>query len=180
MRGSAVTTLFVLVVWAVTLPGCATIFTGTNDTITFESQPAGARIMIDGVDRGTTPLTTPVKRKLGGASVTYRLDGYETRTFNLSTGFNTVAVANILCLWGVVLCGGVDLLTGALMSYDVKNYDVRLDSRSSLEEQLSVDKVYYAHDFQQHGPGWSDLPAEVIRPGVALVNTTSGQILVLR
>jgi uncharacterized protein YceK len=173
--------VFGLLLFSVLLAGCATIFSGTRDTITFESQPAGARVMIDGVDRGTTPLTTSVNRKLGGANVTYRLDGYETRTFPLSTGFNTVAIANILCFWGVVVCGGIDLITGAMFRYDVTNYDITLDPRrSSLEEELDVASVYYAEDFVQSGLGISETMAGVIRPNVALVNSATGQVLILR
>lgn len=43
---------------------CATIFTGTKDTIVFNSDPSGAKIFIDGLEVCKTPCTTKLKRSL--------------------------------------------------------------------------------------------------------------------
>ena len=44
------------------LAGCATLFSGTEETITFNSEPSGAAVVIDGLTVGHTPLTIEVDR----------------------------------------------------------------------------------------------------------------------
>lgn len=109
------------------IASCATIFTGTTDSITFETNPPGAMLMIDGIDRGRTPVTLPVNRAgLGDRHVTFRLDDYQTRTFVLQKQFNMVTVANIVCLVGFWICGAVDLLSGAAFKFDPTYYSFEL------------------------------------------------------
>lgn len=169
-----------VVALSLVLSGCATIFSGTNDTIVFESEPAGARVLIDGVDQGVTPLTTSVKRSLGGVDVTYRLDGYETRTFDLGQEFNTVTIANIFCLAGFWVCGGIDVLTGAVMKYSPRSYNITLDARDmdTLEESLDVEEVLFEDELERDALG--NPTTDQIRPNVALVNSATKQIIIIR
>ena len=114
-----------LVLFAVLLaPGCATLFSGTSDQVTINSEPEGARILIDGIDQGTTPATISVKRPgFDDTQVTLRLDGYRDRVFSLQTEFNTVSILNVLVWPGFI----VDFLTGAITKIDPTTYDIRLD-----------------------------------------------------
>lgn len=160
-----------------TVGGCATMFSGTSDTITFESEPSGALVVIDGVDRGRTPFSTSVGRDIGGADVLYRLEGYETRSFELGQEFNTTAIWGIFCF---PLCPIVDVLTGAIMKYDPVLYSQQLDRRDTgvLEEILEVDEVIFEGDLERDAFG---MPAvDRIRPNVALVRSASRQILIFR
>lgn len=106
--------------------GCATLFTGTSDTISFNSEPDGADVMIDGFIVGQTPVTLPVKRSLSGKTVTMSLDGYNPVTFQLSNTFNIISVLNLSNIIG----WGVDAVTGAVMKYDRPVYTVDLDRGS--------------------------------------------------
>lgn len=157
------------------LGGCATIFTGTDDTITFQSEPSGAMVMIDGVDRGRTPLTTSVNRDVNSADVTYRLEGYETRTFELGQEFNMTAILSLFCF---PLCPAVDLLSGALMEYDPTSYTLELVRREGLETALDVDRVLFVHELERDALGL--IRADRIRPNVALVNSDTRQIAIFR
>ena len=47
---------------AVFINGCATILTGSSDDLNFTSNPSGAKILLDGLEIGTTPATIEVKR----------------------------------------------------------------------------------------------------------------------
>jgi hypothetical protein len=107
------------------LQSCATIFTGTRDTIHFESQPSGAKVRIDGLDMGRTPLDLSVKRSINDKVVNMSLDGYETRNFGLSQEFNAVSILNLFGLLG----WAVDAATGSLMKYDMKAYTIELDPK---------------------------------------------------
>ena len=111
------------IVGLLTLQSCATIFTGTRDTIHFDSKPAGAKVRIDGIDMGRTPLDVSVNRSINDKAVTMQLEGYETRTFVLSKEFNLISVLNLFGMIG----WAVDAVTGALMYYDMNQYTVDLE-----------------------------------------------------
>lgn len=109
------------------LNGCATIFSSTEDDITFDSNPQGARIVIDGITVGTTPATIEVDRPgLEDTDVTVELEGYDPLRFELDKEFNNVAILNVL-FWPGFL---VDALTGALTKYDKKSYNIDLEKRT--------------------------------------------------
>lgn len=114
------------------LTSCATIFTGTKDTLRFDSEPQGATVYLDGLEVCKTPCTTKVKRSLSEKLAEIRLDGYETRVITLDRKFNAVSIINLFGLIG----WGVDAATGSLMKYDRKGYDIKLekDKRTSLIE----------------------------------------------
>jgi hypothetical protein len=107
------------------LQSCATLFTGTRDTIHFESQPSGAKVRIDGLDMGRTPLDLSVKRSLNEKVVNMSLDGYETRNFPLTSEFNAVSILNLFGLIG----WAVDAATGSLMKYNMKAYTIELEPK---------------------------------------------------
>lgn len=130
MRHSLISiTAFALVTlfWA----GCATVFTGTEDEIYINSDPEGARIFVDGIERGQTPDYLYIKRTIGSREITLKLNGYEARTFYLQKEFNAVSLLNILIPVGFI----VDAATGSLMKYQPKGYDISLDRKLSLNVQ---------------------------------------------
>ena len=101
---------------------CATVFTGTKDRIAFNSTPSGAIIYIDGIEQCKTPCSLKVKRSFDEKEVEIKLDGYETRFFELDKEFNVVSVLNL----GNLLGWGIDVLSGAVFKYDKKSYDFTL------------------------------------------------------
>lgn len=105
------------------LSGCATIFTKPSDTITFKSIPEGARVEINGVSVGKTPVTVPVKRSLTPPHVQMKLDGYETHYIVMQNSFNKIATFDIL-FWPTFV---VDALTGKIMKYDITSYESNLE-----------------------------------------------------
>jgi len=47
------------------LSGSATLISGTTDTLSFQSDPSGAMVYLDGQPIGTTPMSLSVKKKPG-------------------------------------------------------------------------------------------------------------------
>ena len=109
------------------MTGCATIFTGTKDRIAFSSTPSGATIYKDGVEICTTPCNYNVKRSLNDTEVEFKLDGYETRLITLDKEFNLVSIINLGNLFG----WGIDALSGAVLKYDRRSYDIKLTKEKS-------------------------------------------------
>lgn len=61
------------------LCNCATVFTGSRQTIQIDSEPAGAEVLVDGVHMGETPTPVRVKKQFRGQLITLKADGYETK-----------------------------------------------------------------------------------------------------
>jgi len=116
-----------LVIALFLMTGCATIFTGTKDRIAFNSTPSGATIYKDGIEICTTPCNYKIKRSLNDTDVEFKLDGYETRLITLDKELNLVSIINL----GNLLGWGIDALSGAVMKYDRKSYDLKLTKEKS-------------------------------------------------
>ncbi len=108
-----------LLITFIAISGCATIFTGTTQEINFSSEPTGAKVYIDGIEEGTTPLTATFK-KGKEYNIDFKLKGYEDKSLRLtySIGVGWVILDVIAGLVGVV----VDAITQAWFSFDVENY----------------------------------------------------------
>ena len=116
-----------LVIVLFLMTGCATLFTGTKDRIAFSSTPSGATIFKDGVEICTTPCNYKIKRSLNDTDIEFKLDGYETRLITLDKEINLVSIINL----GNLLGWGIDALSGAVMKYDRKSYDIKLTKEKS-------------------------------------------------
>lgn len=107
------------------LSSCATVFTGSKQTVQINSMPPAADIEVDGVKVGVTPMAVSLKKGFTGQTLSLKLDGYETKTFQPTTTFNPVAILNLFGLIG----WAVDAATGAMMKYDPKVYDLQLEQK---------------------------------------------------
>jgi hypothetical protein len=114
----------IITVGAIALCGCSTIFTGTKSKVQIESVPSGARVQVDGVDRGVvTPTPVSLKRGASGQTVTLLMSGYRPKSFQPETTFSTVSVLNLFSLLG----WGIDAASGALWTYEPKFYSIQLE-----------------------------------------------------
>jgi hypothetical protein len=116
------TSLILMLAIMFLISSCATLFTGSQQTVQINSLPSGAKIQVNGVDRGTTPTAIKLKKGNEGQVLTLKVDGYETKTFQPETAFNGVSILNLFN----VLCWGIDAATGALWKYDPKFYEIEL------------------------------------------------------
>jgi hypothetical protein len=105
------------------LSSCATIFTGTKQTVQIDSEPPGAKVLVDGIDRGYTPIGVSLKKGSDGQMVTLKYEGYKDKSFQPETTFNGVAALNLLN----ILFWGIDAATGAVWKYDPKYYKIEME-----------------------------------------------------
>jgi hypothetical protein len=161
---------------AVLLAGCATIFTGTRDTIAFNSTPDRATVLIDGIERGRTPTALRVKRTVGDRIVTLRLEGHADRTFVLGKEFNVVSVLNLKNVLG----WGVDAATGALFRYSDRTYHLELHQRQQLARSLQVDDVLLLTELERNAAGDFVLAPGSAQAPVAAVDPVTWDVLIVR
>lgn len=101
---------------------CATIFTGTKQNVQISSTPPGAKIAVNGIDRGITPALVSLKKGNGTEVITLSHEGYEDKTFQPEHTFQPVAILNLFGILG----WGIDAVTGALWKYDPSFYNIEL------------------------------------------------------
>lgn len=106
-----------------TLSSCGTIFSGTSGVVTFTSNPSGAKVSVDGMYIGVTPVTTSLKTN-NDHIVIIKLDGYQDATAMVTRGFNGVSILNLLS----PVCWIVDIVAGGLWKFDRDVIGVELDS----------------------------------------------------
>lgn len=99
---------------------CASIFTGAKRNVLFESDPSGAKVFVNGFEKGTTPVQIKVK---ADDRVDFRLDDYRERVVVMDSKFNLVSILNGFSIIG----WGVDALTGSLKRVDTKYVKVTLE-----------------------------------------------------
>ena len=129
--------LFTIVI-SVVINGCATILTGSTDTISFDSDPEGAKIMMEGLEIGKTPASITLKRPgFSDKEVILKLEGYEDRRFILQKEFNAIAILNFAGWVGWI----IDIATGSVFKYSRKAYDMDLEPKAYNINELQKDTL---------------------------------------
>ena len=119
------------------LVGCATVFTGTNQVISINSNIEGAEVRIDGNMVGTTPYSGHVRKASGAKTVLISKPGYQSQQVSLHAAINPVAIMSIV-FWDL---GTTDFLSGAAWEYIPNSYYVNLlkaDRSSSSSREIRV------------------------------------------
>jgi hypothetical protein len=105
--------LVTLAAFSFTTGGCATLFTGTSDTVLINSEPPGGKVMINGNFMGTAPVSLSLKRSRD-YEIMIKKEGYETTSALLNRTFNFVTVLNL----GWICCWVLDFVTGAAWRFE--------------------------------------------------------------
>lgn len=111
----------VILLMTIFFTSCATVLSGSTDSVHFDSEPRGAEVIIDGDVMGVTPLTLELKRRKF-KNVEVSLEGYQTQSRPLEKSFDSVAALNIF--WDL---STTDLITGNAFKYDPGSYHFRLE-----------------------------------------------------
>lgn len=104
--------------------GCATIFSGSRDVIKFTSEPSEAKVLVNGIEEGKTPLTT-VLRKGSDYEIQIVKDGFKPKNFTLtySLGAGWLILDIIGGLVGII----VDAATGNWNEFDKDSFKAVLE-----------------------------------------------------
>ena len=123
---------FSLLLSLLLLSSCATIFSDSSDKITFNSDPAGAEVYINGVVKGKTPLEVTMERDtFKKYTVQFKKVGFEAQESQITKTLNTTALFNIAWLCFSETSAGIDALTGAIIRYSPTAYMAILKKQGS-------------------------------------------------
>ncbi|WFB36220.1 PEGA domain-containing protein [Kiritimatiellota bacterium B12222] len=116
----------VLGLTVILLSGCASVFSGKTQEMSFMTEPDDVTISIDGRTIGKTPLTTYITRK-NNQILTFEKEGFKPVKMDLATSTNGWFFANIL---GGIFIGPffstTDASTGAIYEYSPSQYYITL------------------------------------------------------
>ncbi|NQX84500.1 MAG: PEGA domain-containing protein [Flavobacteriaceae bacterium] len=93
------------------LTSCATIISGSRQNVEITSKPTSAKVYINEIEVGNTPIQKNLKRNQE-YNLVLKLDGYETYETKLDKKFNAWYIGNIAFggLIGII----IDPITGAI------------------------------------------------------------------
>jgi len=116
------------------LTSCASILTGSKRKVLFESNPNGAKVYVNGFEKGVTPVQIKVKAE---DRIDFRLENYKERVVVMDSDFNLVSILN-----GISIIGwGIDALTGSLKRVDTKYVKVDLESVATASNYLEKGRI---------------------------------------
>ena len=111
-------------VMVLSLIGCATLFKEKNKTVSFDLDPQGATVYIDGNRMGTTPMPLNLSNKKA-LTVTFKKEGYEDKTYIINTKIGAGWVI-LDCLGGFIPVV-IDAVTENWYSLESDSVKVMLD-----------------------------------------------------
>ena len=112
--------LILLLFISLFITSCASILTGSKRKVLFETEPTGAKVFVNGFEKGKTPVQLKVRAE---DRIDFRLDDYTERVVVMDSKFNAVSILNGLSILG----WGIDALTGSLKRVDTKYVKVTLE-----------------------------------------------------
>jgi hypothetical protein len=123
IRPSSVAAL--LVTGALAASGCATVVKGTDQNMTFNSEPDGATVTVGGRAIGKTPVSVTID-KAQHQSLTFEKEGYKPYTTELSTTQDGWFWGNAVFLVYGFFGSTTDASSGAIYKYSPDHYFVTL------------------------------------------------------
>lgn len=111
----------ILPLTALLLSACGTLFTGTTQNVSFNSNVKGAKVYIDGMEICTAPCQTTIDRSSDSLQVVAKKKGYEDRVVILRSGINRTSFFNLTFAPSWL----TDLVAGGVWEY--KNNQVYLN-----------------------------------------------------
>jgi hypothetical protein len=120
----------VLLFAVVFLSGCATLVNGTRQDIRIVSEPAGAKVFVDGELVGESPVTVAMTRD-EYHTVEIQKDGYETFDETIGRSWSPWFLGNLFpCLpCSLAVFGAVDYFAGSAYELSPTRIEAQLEAK---------------------------------------------------
>ncbi len=110
--------------------GSATMFGDSTQSVSFNSEPDGATVLLDGVKKCKTPCTLSLKKNKY-ESVVFEKNGYQSRTMPIESSIGGAVLLNILFGYAGVFSTTSDVTNGSAYNYSPNQYYVELKKKKS-------------------------------------------------
>ena len=151
-----------VVVAALLLPSCATLFTKSSKELTFKGVPGTTVIDADNnipiAEIGSNGFATvKVRKQLKSKKITARNDGYTPGDYKLGTKIQWPFFCNLI--FGGILGMGIDAATGKMMTWKNDVVDVTLMPEEKVDFEESVEEEVV----DPGKPGSTDMEKAIVR-----------------
>ena len=99
---------------------CASIISTSKRKVLFETDPPGAKVFVNGMEKGITPVQLKVKAE---DRIDFKIVDYQEKIVVMDSKFNLVSILNGFSIIG----WGIDAITGSLKRVDTKYVKVTLE-----------------------------------------------------
>lgn len=106
--------------------GCAIIFKGTKEEVSFDSGPGAAEVYVNGAKVGVTPCRVQLKSK-EEYTIEFRKEGYQTKSIRISNSVGAGWV--VLDILGGLIPVIIDAATGAWYYLDQTSVNAVLEKQ---------------------------------------------------
>ncbi|MBJ2173056.1 PEGA domain-containing protein [Aureibaculum sp. A20] len=133
----------------VLLSSCATIISGSRQTVGITSEPSSAKVYINEIEIGKTPVEKKLKRNQEYQLIV-KLDGYKSYETKLVKKFNAWYIGNVLIGGTIGLI--IDPITGAMFKLKPEEIDGDLKSGTTLKTKNGN---IYVNISMEIDPNWN-------------------------
>ena len=108
--------------------GCALIFKGTSEKVSFNSDPLASKVYVNGQVMGNTPLELKLESKKS-YTIEFKKEGFETKTVHLSNSIGAgYIILDIIFGFGLIPII-IDAATGAWYTLDEDHINAILEKQ---------------------------------------------------
>jgi hypothetical protein len=127
------------------IASCATIVSGSKQTVRFTSNPLHATVFIDSFEVGKTPFESRITRSQTH-TIVIKLDGYQNYELKMTRKFNGWYIGNLF--FGGIIGLIVDPITGAI--FNLSPAEVRAPLVKGAVTSQKKDSIYIAVSLTQN------------------------------
>lgn len=95
------------------LSGCGTVFSGTNQTVSVNSNVPEAKVYVNGMPNCSTPCVIDLNRSNTNTTLILKKEGYEDFVFILKSQFNPTSLINLTMVYSWT----TDFISGGVWRY---------------------------------------------------------------
>ncbi len=132
----------------IALQSCVTMFSGTQQDISFTSEPSGAEIFVNSVPTDKkTPATLKLDRKVEASAIndknqykyTFKYPGYNDETITDNASLNELIILDYFFIYGLP----IDFASGAVRRYDSDVHAVLKKKQESKVDTIVKKEIVY-------------------------------------
>lgn len=116
------------------LSGCGTLFSGTQQTVTVNTNVSEAKVYVNGMPYCTTPCTVSLKRASNNTFITLKKKGYVDATAPLTSEINPISIINLSSLYSWT----TDFLSGGVWRYSPDAVYIEMEKKEMTQAEADL------------------------------------------
>ena len=107
------------------LSGCGTVFSGTQQNVTVNTNVPEAKVYVNGMPMCSTPCAIDLNRRNTNVTLILKKDGYEDTVFVLKSQWNPITIINLSSVYSWT----TDFVSGGVWRYSPDSVYVEMDKK---------------------------------------------------